>query len=169
VSWILQAWQAARISFLYQDLTRFLNAQHQIYLEACKEIQQGLKQLHWMCFTFPQLRGIEHSDPTQYYFAIKNMEEAMQYLRHPVLGSHLKEISKTLLEVKGRTAQEIFDLKNVIYERLHYQLYAIGNFYVEVYYDALSNEIVGKHPFISGKHLEKYLNNPRFDQWSASC
>jgi len=46
---------------------------------------------------------------------------------------------------------------DVIYEGLHYQLYAIGDFYVEIHYDAQSNNIVGKLPFRQGEPLEKYL------------
>ena len=50
-------------------------------------------------------------------------------------------------------------IDDVVYEKLHYQLYAINDFYVEVHYDALSNKIVGKQPFKHGEHLDKYLRN----------
>jgi uncharacterized protein (DUF1810 family) len=36
------------------------------------------------------------------------MEEATQYLRHPVLGKSLIEISTALLEINTKTANEIF-------------------------------------------------------------
>lgn len=48
-------------------------------------------------------------------------------------------------------------IDDIILDKLHYQLYAINDFYVEVYYDAASNKIVGKLPFKQGEALEKYL------------
>ncbi len=47
---------------------------------------------------------------------------------------------------------------DVLLEGLHYQLYAINDFYVEIHYDAASNKIVGKLAFKQGEPLEKYLN-----------
>jgi uncharacterized protein (DUF1810 family) len=42
------------------------------------------------------------------FYAIKNIEEATQYLQHPVLGKRLIEISKTVFKIEGKTANEIF-------------------------------------------------------------
>jgi hypothetical protein len=38
-------------------------------------------------------------------------------------------------------------------------LYAINKFYVEVVYDAKSNQIIGVESFKTGKDLDKYLPN----------
>ena len=52
-------------------------------------------------------------------------------------------------------------IDNIIFEKIHYQLYAINDFYVEVRYEAITNKIIGKQPFKQGEHLDKYLNkNP---------
>lgn len=48
-------------------------------------------------------------------------------------------------------------IDSVICDKIHYQLYAINDFYVEVHYDAFSNSIIGKQPFKQGDHLDKYL------------
>jgi len=48
-------------------------------------------------------------------------------------------------------------IDDIIHNKIHYQLYSISNFYVEIHYDALSNKIVGKHHFKQGVHLDKYL------------
>ncbi|MDV6167123.1 DUF1810 domain-containing protein [Flavobacterium sp. DG1-102-2] len=89
-----------------KDLVRFLEAQNQMYLTALTEIKKGSKKSHWMWFIFPQLEGLGSSENAR-YFGIKGMDEARQYLKHPVLGKHLIEISNALLEVKGKTALEI--------------------------------------------------------------
>jgi len=48
-------------------------------------------------------------------------------------------------------------IDNIIFEKVHYQLYSINDFYVEIQYDALSNKLIGKQPFKQGQHLDKYL------------
>lgn len=88
-------------------LTRFLDAQNQVYLNALSEIRKGKKQTHWMWFIFPQLKGLGRSSTADYY-GITGLEEASAYLQHPVLGKHLVQIASALLESQGRTASDIF-------------------------------------------------------------
>lgn len=88
-------------------LTRFLDAQNQVYLNALSEIRKGKKQTHWMWFIFPQLKCLGSSSTAQYY-GITGLEEASAYLQHPVLGKHLVQIASALLELQGRTASDIF-------------------------------------------------------------
>ena len=59
-----------------------------------------------MWYIFPQLAGLGSSDMAT-YFGIANLEEAQAYLAHPVLGSHLVEISEAFFEIEGKTATEI--------------------------------------------------------------
>ena len=89
------------------NLDRFLTAQETTYIEALSEIKKGEKQSHWMWFIFPQIAGLGFTDYNVYY-AIKNLEEATLYLKHPVLGKRLIEISKAVVEINGKTANEIF-------------------------------------------------------------
>lgn len=89
------------------NLTRFLDAQNQVYLNALDEIRRGRKQSHWMWFVFPQLKGLGHSTTSEFY-GITDLDEAESYLAHPVLGKHLVEISGQLLKIEGKTASEIF-------------------------------------------------------------
>jgi len=60
-----------------------------------------------MWFIFPQVKGLGSSETAQYY-AIKDLNEAAAYLLHPVLGKHLIEISNEVLNIKGKTATQIF-------------------------------------------------------------
>ncbi|MBA4319375.1 MAG: DUF1810 domain-containing protein [Flavobacterium sp.] len=89
------------------DLNRFLEAQKTTYNEAFSEIKKGKKQSHWMWYIFPQIAGLGFSEYNVFY-ALKNIEEATQYLQHPVLGKRLIEISKAVLEINGKIANEIF-------------------------------------------------------------
>jgi uncharacterized protein (DUF1810 family) len=41
-------------------------------------------------------------------FAISSLEEARAYLAHPVLGRRLRECTRLVLAIEGRTADEIF-------------------------------------------------------------
>ena len=89
------------------NLQRFLTAQETTYNEALSEITKGKKQSHWMWFIFPQIAGLGFTDYNVLY-GIKNLEEATQYLQHPVLGKRLIEISKAVFEINGKTANDIF-------------------------------------------------------------
>jgi uncharacterized protein (DUF1810 family) len=60
-----------------------------------------------MWFIFPQIDGLAYSATSKRY-AIKSIEEARQYLNHPVLGTRLLECAETVLAVEGRSVSEIF-------------------------------------------------------------
>jgi uncharacterized protein (DUF1810 family) len=89
------------------DLERFITAQSRNYRDALSEIRRGRKTSHWMWYVFPQLSGLGYSETAKFY-GIKNAEEAQAYYEHPVLGSRLIEISGVLLDIKGKTAYQIF-------------------------------------------------------------
>jgi uncharacterized protein (DUF1810 family) len=77
------------------DLERFVQAQEGIYDVALQEIRQGHKQSHWMWFVFPQLRGLGRSALSHRY-GIRDLQEARDYLAHPVLGRRLAEITQAV-------------------------------------------------------------------------
>jgi uncharacterized protein (DUF1810 family) len=89
------------------DSSRFLNAQEPVYERVLSELRSGQKRTHWMWFIFPQVDGLGHSATTKYY-AIKSVEEARQYLDHPVLGARLLECAETVFAVEGRSISDIF-------------------------------------------------------------
>lgn len=93
---------------MYSDrgLKRFLDAQSSDYSRALGEIRHGKKQSHWMWYIFPQLAGLGSSETAKFY-ALHNLDEARDYLTHPVLGSRLVEISQALLTIEGKTANQI--------------------------------------------------------------
>jgi len=88
------------------DLQRFLKAQSPVYPRVLDELRSGRKQSHWMWFIFPQFAGLGHSKMAQ-RFAISSRDEAIAYLGHSVLGPRLKECTKLVSAVEGRTILEI--------------------------------------------------------------
>ena len=70
------------------------------------ELRQGRKTGHWMWFVFPQIAGLGWSAMAQLY-AIESLEEAVGYLRHPVLGARLRECTALVSAVQGKSAFEI--------------------------------------------------------------
>ena len=89
------------------NLERFVSAQDSIYAEVLSELRAGMKTSHWMWFIFPQIRGLGRS-PVSVEYAISSREEAAAYLQHSVLGLRLKECTQLVLDVEGRSAEEIF-------------------------------------------------------------
>ncbi len=87
-------------------LFRFLEAQENTYSSALREIKSGRKTSHWMWFIFPQITGLGSTDYSIKY-SIKSVNEARSYLKHPVLGKRLIEISSELLNIQGKSALDI--------------------------------------------------------------
>jgi uncharacterized protein (DUF1810 family) len=89
------------------DLERFVTAQDPIYETVAAELRAGRKQTHWMWFIFPQIAGLGRSDTAQRY-AIASLDEARAYLAHTLLGVRLRECTALVLEVDGKSADDIF-------------------------------------------------------------
>jgi uncharacterized protein (DUF1810 family) len=89
------------------DLQRFVTAQEAIYTTVLHELRGGEKRSHWMWYIFPQIGGLGHSVMAKKY-AITSHEEAKAYLQHPVLGSRLRECTGLVVNLTGRSAEEIF-------------------------------------------------------------
>ena len=91
------------------NLQRFIDAQNEgkAYDNAIKEIKDGLKTGHWMWYIFPQLRGLG-SSRTATFYGIIGRGEAKAYLADKVLGSRLRSACNTLIQVRGKSAQDIF-------------------------------------------------------------
>lgn len=94
------------------DLDRFVKAQEVVYAQALKEIKEGKRQSRWIWFIFPQIKGLGHSYNSE-FFGISSKEEAKAYLKHPVLGTRLREITKAFLDC-GKTADEILGFPDVL-------------------------------------------------------
>ncbi len=89
------------------NLKRFVEAQARDYERALNEIRAGRKRTHWMWYIFPQLKGLGASTMSKFY-AISGREEAEAYLRHPILGPRLIEITQAVLMHEDRDAFQLF-------------------------------------------------------------
>lgn len=89
------------------NLRRFVDAQEHEYESVVQELRNGMKRGHWMWYIFPQVAGLGMSSTSQMY-AIKTLDVATAYYDHPVLGSRLQECTRLVIDVKGRTTNEIF-------------------------------------------------------------
>lgn len=89
------------------DLERFIAAQDPVYGRVVGELRQGRKQTHWMWFIFPQIAGLGRSAMAERY-AIRSLDEARAYLAHTLLGGRLRECTRLVLNVEGRTIHQIF-------------------------------------------------------------
>jgi uncharacterized protein (DUF1810 family) len=89
------------------NLNRFTSAQISIYDIVLAELRNGQKRTHWMWFIFPQIDGLGHSSTSKFY-AIKSIEEAREYLSHPLLGTRLLECAEAVFAVEGRSISAIF-------------------------------------------------------------
>ncbi len=120
------------------SLQRFITAQNSTYADALNEISNGKKQSHWMWFIFPQLTGLGRSETANFY-GIKDLQEAREYLKHPMLGKRLREITGTLNSQSGRDAHAIFGSPDDLKLQSSLTLFALADGSAEsVFTDALA-------------------------------
>ena len=88
------------------NLERFVSAQADVFPQVLDELRAGRKRSHWIWFIFPQMKGLGRSS-LAIHFGIGSLEEAVAYLRHPVLGPRLGQCTQLDTLVEGRTIREI--------------------------------------------------------------
>jgi uncharacterized protein (DUF1810 family) len=105
------------------NLERFVSAQAAVFPQVLEELHAGEKRAHWIWFIFPQMKGLGHS-PQAVYFGIGSLEEAVAYLRHPVLGERLRRCARLVTLVEGRNIREILGLPDDLKFRSSMTLFA---------------------------------------------
>lgn len=118
------------------NLERFLNAQNPVWEHVCAELRHGQKTSHWMWFIFPQIRGLGFSETAQ-YFAIASREEAKAYLEHPVLGPRLRECTRLVTRIQGKSIDRIFGYPDNLKFQSSMTLFANATAENEVFLEAL--------------------------------
>ena len=117
-------------------LERFVDAQRDTYQHALAELREGRKRSHWMWFIFPQMRGLGLSDEATFY-GIASLDEAKTYLAHPKLGRRLDEVTREVLQIRGRTPRQIFGSPDDLKFRSSMTLFATAAGTGSIYQDAL--------------------------------
>jgi uncharacterized protein (DUF1810 family) len=118
------------------NLQRFFDAQERVYHTVLDELRAGRKSSHWIWFIFPQITGLGHSEMAQ-QFAIASLDEAKAYLQHPVLGPRLRECTQLVLNVEGRSAEEIFSYPDNLKFRSGLTLFMAATTDNKIFKDAL--------------------------------
>ena len=88
------------------DLTRYLKAQERTHAAALRELQSGYKMSHWSWWEIPQIIGLGMTSTSREY-AIRDLEEAKEYLNNDTLRTHLLELCEALLSLKSSDAEEV--------------------------------------------------------------
>jgi uncharacterized protein (DUF1810 family) len=124
-------------------LQRFVDAQDLVFEEVCAELRAGQKQGHWMWFIFPQLRGLGNSR-TAIKFAVSSRDEAEAYLKHLVLGPRLRECTRLVILVEGRSINQIFGYPDDLKFRSSMTLFASAASENQIFKDALQKYFAGE-------------------------
>ncbi len=96
-----------------------------------------------MWFIFPQIQGLGFSYQSR-LFAISSLEEAAAYLNHPVLGARLKECTRLVNEVEGRSIDEILGDIDALKFRSSMTLFAHATPDNKIFKDALQKYFHGE-------------------------
>ena len=126
------------------DLERFIQAQAYNYYDALQEVRKGRKESCWMWYVFPQIKGLGQSSMAKKY-ELTNLEEAKEYLVHPVLGARLQEICEAALAIESDNARAVFGFPDDMKLRSSMTLFEQAD---------------PENP-IYGKLLDKYFNGRR--------
>jgi len=124
-------------------LQRFVDAQNPVFEQVCVELRQGRKQTHWMWFIFPQIKGLGTSQMAT-KFAISSRQEAEAYLKHSVLGPRLRECTRLVNQVEGRSVNQIFGYPDDLKFRSSMTLFASTSCENAIFKDALQKYFGGE-------------------------
>lgn len=125
------------------DLQRFVDAQKPAYADAVDELTAGHKRSHWMWFVFPQIQGLGSSAMAQRY-AISSLQEAEAYMKHPLLGERLRETTRLVNHVHGRSIEDIFGYPDYLKFRSSMTLFARATTENHEFVEALSKYFNGE-------------------------
>ncbi len=125
------------------NLQRFVDAQKSVYDRVRAELSGGRKTAHWMWFIFPQIRGLGHSAMARQY-EIASLDEARAYLDHPILGPRLRECTRLINEVEGRSIHDILGYPDDLKFRSSMTLFAQATSDNQIFLDALAKYFDGE-------------------------
>ncbi len=111
-------------------LDKYINAHKKYYDITYNELNNGLKNSHWMWFIFPQIKGLGYSRNNNYY-AFKSIEEAKEYYNNDYLRNHLIDLTRIIIDLN------VNDIKDL----LKYPDYLKLNSCMTLFYNATGNEI----------------------------
>jgi uncharacterized protein (DUF1810 family) len=120
-----------------------VDSQNTCFEKVRSELRDGKKSGHWMWFIFPQIKGLSNSALAR-SFAISSKEEAEAYLRHSILGPRLRECTRLVNLIEGRSIEQIFGYPDDLKVRSCMTLFAHATTDNKVFIDALQKYCEGK-------------------------
>ena len=124
-------------------LERFVRAQDRVYDRVLADLRAGEKRSHWMWFVFPQIDGLG-SSPTAREYAISSLDEAREYLAHPVLGPRLIECAE-LVRATTAPPSEVFGFPDDLKLRSSMTLFARAAPEVAVFGEVIDRHYGGEY------------------------
>ena len=88
------------------DLSRYILAQERTHAAALRELKSGYKSSHWSWWEIPQIIGLGMTSTSREY-AIRDLEEAKEYLKDDTLRAHLLELCDALLSLETNDADYV--------------------------------------------------------------
>jgi uncharacterized protein (DUF1810 family) len=135
------------------NLGRFVSAQSAVFSHVFAELQSGEKRSHWIWFIFPQIKGLGHSPQAQYY-GISSLAEATAYAQHPILGSRLQQCTQLVLDVEGRTINQILGSPDDLKFRSSMTLFSRAAADTPIFNQALEKYFAGEPDPLTLEHLK---------------
>lgn len=135
------------------NLQRFVDAQDPVYEQVCAELRNGQKEGHWMWFIFPQLQGLGHSQMAA-RFGIASRQEAGAYLKHPILGPRLRDCTRLVNLVEGRSINHILGYPDDLKFRSSMSLFANVTSENQLFKDALQKYFGGEPDPVTVQRLQ---------------
>ena len=138
------------------DLDRFVKAQDSelyTYADALCEIKEEHKHGHWIWYVFPQIKGLGHSNRSEYY-GIASKEEASAYLEHSTLGKRLRDITQAFLNCTNPSAFNILGFPDVLKVQSCMTLFDL------VSPNDIFNDVLNR--YYDGKRCEKTIRRMNF-------
>jgi uncharacterized protein (DUF1810 family) len=136
------------------NLQRFIDAQNPQLEAVLSELRAGQKRTHWMWFIFPQLRGLGRS-VMAYQYGICGLDEATAYLGHELLGPRLRQCTRLVTEVKGRSIAQIFGSPDDLKFRSCLTLFAHATSANEIFIAALQIYCAGEQDGLTLESLKQ--------------
>ncbi|SMX32396.1 DUF1810 domain-containing protein [Maliponia aquimaris] len=84
----------------------FVTSQAPVWDDVLRELRTGRKVTNWIWWVFPQLEALGRS-PRARHFGLGGVDEAADYLAHPVLGPRLEQTAGLLLDHAGTDPEDI--------------------------------------------------------------
>jgi uncharacterized protein (DUF1810 family) len=105
-----------------------------------------------MWFIFPQLRGLGHSQMAT-KFGISSRQEAEAYLEHPILGPRIRECTRLVNRVEGRSVDQILGYPDNLKFRSSMSLFVSVTSDNQVFKEALQKYFDGQLDPFTSSHL----------------